>query len=98
MIVLLNASFSLLLIAVFGILFQRQNILIILMCIELILLSANLNFIIFSLFLNDFVGHMITVLTLTVAASESAIGLALLIVYFKIKGSLFSSHITSLKN
>ena len=70
---------------VFGIIFQRRNILIILMCIELLLLSVNLNFIVFSVYLDDFFGQLFSLFILTVAASESAIGLAILILYFRLR-------------
>ena len=73
---------------VFGIIFQRRNILIILMCIELILLSVNLNFIVFSVYLDDFFGQLFSLFILTVAASESAIGLAILILYFRLRGNI----------
>ena len=73
---------------VFGIIFQRRNILIILMCIELLLLSVNLNFIVFSVYLDDFFGQLFSLFILTVAASESAIGLAILILYFRLRGNI----------
>ena len=73
---------------VFGIIFQRRNILIILMCIELILLSVNFNFIVFSVYLDDFFGQLFSLFILTVAASESAIGLAILILYFRLRGNI----------
>ena len=73
---------------IFGIIFQRRNILIILMCIELILLSVNLNFIVFSVYLDDFFGQLFSLFILTVAASESAIGLAILILYFRLRGNI----------
>jgi len=71
-----------------GILSYRHSILIILMCIELILLSVNLNFIIFSIYLNDFYGQIFALFVLTLAAAESAVGLAILIVYYRIRGKI----------
>ena len=82
---------------VFGIIFQRRNILIILMCIELILLSVNLNFIVFSVYLDDFFGQLFSLFILTVAASESAIGLAILILYFRLRGNITINQETLLK-
>ncbi len=70
-------------ISVAGIFLNRKNILIILMCIELMLLSVNMNFIAFSHFLNDIHGQIFVFFILTVAAAESAIGLAILVVLFR---------------
>jgi NADH-quinone oxidoreductase subunit K len=75
-------------IGLLGIVRQRRNVLIVLMCVELILLSVNLNFIMFSLYLDDFYGQLFSLFILTVAASESAIGLAILISYFRIRGNI----------
>jgi NADH-quinone oxidoreductase subunit K len=85
------------LIGVFGIIFQRRNILIVLMCIEIILLSVNLNFIIFSVYLDDFFGQLFSLFILTVAASESAIGLAVIILYFRLRGNISITFPTVLK-
>lgn len=68
---------------VFGIIYQRRNILVILMCIELILLGVNINFILFSLYLDDFIGQIWSIYILTVAAAEAAVGLAILILYYR---------------
>ena len=84
----LITNFILFFLGVFGIIFQRRNILIILMCIELILLSVNLNFIVFSVYLDDFFGQLFSLFILTVAASESAVGLAILILYFRLRGNI----------
>ena len=81
-------SILLFLIGVSGILLKRNNILIILMCIELMLLSVNINFILFSLYLDDMVGQIWSILILTVAAAEAAVGLAVLIVYYRQRGSV----------
>lgn len=81
-------NFFLFCIGLFGIILNRQNIIIILMSIELLLLSINLNFLYFSLFLDDIIGQVFSLLILTVAAAESAIGLAIMIVFFKIYGNI----------
>lgn len=85
------------LIATFGILLNRRNILIVLMCIEMMLLSVNLNFIVFSIYLDDFLGQIFSLFVLTVAAAESAIGLAILILYFRNMGNISISEIATLK-
>ena len=72
----------------FGIILNRQNILIILMSIELILLSINLNYLYFSIYIDDILGQIFFLLILTVAAAESAIGLDLLILFFKKNNSI----------
>jgi NADH-quinone oxidoreductase subunit K len=84
-------------IGVFGILFNKRSILIVLMCVELILLSVNLNFILFSVYLDDFYGQIFSLFILTVAAGESAVGLAILIIYFRIRGSIFLESNTVLR-
>src|SRR6516225_4462163 len=70
-------------IGIFGIFLNRKNVIIILMSIELILLAVNLNLVAFSAFLGDLVGQVYALLVLTVAAAEAAIGLAILVVYFR---------------
>ena len=85
------------LIGTLGILLNRRNILIILMCIELVLLSVNLNFIMFSVYLDDFYGQIFSLCILTVAAAESAIGLAILILYYRIRGKILINQIAILK-
>lgn len=80
--------FFLFCLGLFGIILNRQNIIIILMSIELLLLSVNLNFIYFSVFLDDIIGQIFSLLILTVAAAESAIGLAIMIVFFKIYSTI----------
>ena len=79
-----------------GIVLQRRNVLIVLMCVELILLSVNLNFIVFSVYLDDFYGQIFSLFVLT-AASESAIGLAILISYFRIRGNISINQSTLIK-
>jgi len=73
---------------VFGIFLNRKNIILIMMCIELILLSVNLNLVAFSAFRGDIVGQVFALVILTVAAAEAAIGLAILVVYFRNRGSI----------
>ena len=81
-------TFFLFCLGLFGIILNRQNIIIILMSIELLLLSINLNFIYFSILIDDIIGQVFSLLILTVAASESAIGLALMIVFYKLSGNI----------
>ncbi len=81
-------NFFLFCLGLFGIILNRQNIIIILMSVELLLLSVNLNFIFFSLYLDDIMGQIFSLIILTVAAAESAIGLAIMILFFKIHGNI----------
>ncbi len=80
-----------------GIFLNRKNIIIMLMSIELILLSINFNFIICSIFLDDIVGQIFALLVLTVAAAESAIGLAILVIYYRIRGIITIELINLMK-
>ena len=73
---------------VLGIFLIRKNVIIILMSIEMMLLAVNLNLVSFSVFLNDLVGQVFSMIILTVAAAEAAIGLAILVVYFRNRGSI----------
>ena len=73
---------------VFGIFLNRKNVIIIMMSIELILLAVNINFVAFSAHLNDLVGQVFSMFILTVAAAESAIGLAIVVIYFRNRGSI----------
>ena len=73
---------------VFGIFVNRKNVIVILMSIELILLAVNINMVAFSSYLNDIVGQVFALLILTVAAAEAAIGLAILVVFFRNRGSI----------
>lgn len=84
----LFVNFILFFSTLFGIVFNRRNLLITLMSIELLLLSLNLNFAICSMYLDDCYGQLFILFVLTVAASESAIGLALIITFFKVRGSI----------
>ena len=82
---------------IFGIFLNRKNVIIILMSIELILLSVNINFISFSSYSGDISGQVFAMLTLTVAAAEAAIGLAILVVFFRNLGSISVEKINQLK-
>jgi NADH-quinone oxidoreductase subunit K len=79
----LGVSAALFTIGVFGIFVNRKNIIVILMAIELILLSVNINLVAFSVFNGDIAGQVFAMLVLTVAAAEAAVGLAILVVYFR---------------
>ena len=84
----MSATLTLFLIGLFGVILNRKNILIIIMSIELLLLSVNLNFVTFSVYLDDIVGQIFVIFILTIAATESAIGLAILTVLYKLKNSI----------
>jgi len=93
----LKISVILFFVSILGISVIRKNIIVILMSIELMLLSININFIIFSIYLDDLIGQMFSLLILTVAASESAIGLAILVIYYRSRGLIDISFINFLK-
>jgi NADH-quinone oxidoreductase subunit K len=84
-------------IGVFGIFLNRKNVIIILMSVELMLLAVNLNLVAFSGFLNDLVGQVFALLVLTVAAAEAAIGLAILVVFYRNRGSIAVEDINMMK-
>jgi NADH-quinone oxidoreductase subunit K len=84
-------------IGVFGIFLNRKNVIIILMSIELILLSVNINFVAFSAYLGDLAGQVFAMFILTVAAAEAAIGLAIVVVYFRNRGSIEVDDINLMK-
>ena len=84
-------------VGVVGIFLNRKNIIIILMSIELILLAVNLNFVAFSAYLGDLVGQVFALFVLTVAAAEAAIGLAILVVYFRNRGTIAVEDINRMK-
>jgi len=73
---------------IFGIFLNRRNVIIILMSVELMLLAVNINFVAFSSFLGDLTGQVFAMFVLTVAAAEAAIGLAILVVYFRNRGTI----------
>jgi len=84
-------------IGVFGIFLNRKNVIVILMSVELMLLAVNINFVAFSSYLGDLVGQVFTLFILTVAAAEAAIGLAILVVFFRNRGSIDVEDISELK-
>ena len=81
----------------FGIFINRKNVIVILMSIELMLLSVNLNLVAFSTHLNDLVGQVFAMFVLTVAAAEAAIGLAILVVFFRNRGSIAVEDVNMMK-
>ena len=91
-------SFSLFLIGSLGLFISRTHALMALICLELLILSININFIAGSIFLDDILGLVYSLINLTSAASESAIGLALLIVFYKLKGGISFDLISLLKS
>lgn len=84
-------------IGVFGIFLNRKNIIVILMSVELMLLAVNINFVAFSAYLNDLHGQVFTMFILTVAAAEAAIGLAILVTFFRNKGRILVDDLSELK-
>ena len=84
-------------IGIIGIFLNRKNVIIILMSIELILLAVNINLVSFSIYLQNLVGQVFTMFILTVAAAEAAVGLAIIVIYYKNRGSINVEQINSLK-
>lgn len=84
-------------IGMMGIFLNRKNIIVILMSVELILLAVNLNFVAFSSYLGDLVGQVFALFVLTVAAAEAAIGLAILVVYFRNRGTIAVEDVNMMK-
>jgi NADH-quinone oxidoreductase subunit K len=82
---------------VLGIFANRKNIIVILMAVELILLAVNINLVAFSAFLNDLTGQVFAMFVLTVAAAEAAIGLAILVIYFRGRGTIAVDDVTQMK-
>jgi len=82
---------------ILGLVLNRKNILVAIMCIELLLLAVNLNFVIFSIYLDDIFGFVYVLFVLTIAAAESALGLAILTVYYKLKSSILLEPIKNNK-
>jgi len=82
---------------VLGIFLNRKNVIIILMAIELILLAVNINLVAFSAYLGDLVGQIFAMFVLTVAAGEAAIGLAILVIYFRNRGTIAVDDINQMK-
>ena len=84
-------------IGVFGIFINRKNVIVILMSVELLLLAVNINLVAFSAFLGDLTGQVFALFVLTVAAAEAAIGLAILVVYFRNRGTIAVEEINLMK-
>ena len=82
---------------IFGIFLNRKNVIIILMSVELMLLAVNINLVAFSTYLGDMMGQVFALFVLTVAAAEAAIGLALLVVFFRTRGSIDVEDINMMK-
>jgi NADH-quinone oxidoreductase subunit K len=93
----LTVAAILLVIGVFGIFLNRKNVIVILMSIEIILLAVNINLVAFSSALNDLAGQVMAMFVLTVAAAEAAIGLAIVVVYFRNRGSIEVEDVTLMK-
>lgn len=84
-------------IGVFGIFMNRRNVIVILMSVELMLLAVNINFVAFSSYLGDLTGQVFALFILTVAAAEAAIGLSILVIYFRNRGSIAVDDINMMK-
>jgi NADH-quinone oxidoreductase subunit K len=90
-------SFILFLIGILGIILNRKNVIIMLISIELMLLAVNLNFIVFSVFLDDLLGQIFSLFVLTVAAAESAVGLAIVVIYYRVRGSILIENLSLIR-
>ena len=90
-------SATLFIIGIFGIFVNRKNIIIILMSIEIILMAVNINLVACSSFMNDLVGQVFTLFVLTVAAAEAAIGLAILVCFYRSRGSILVDDVNMMK-
>ena len=93
----LTVAAVLFVIGIFGLFLNRKNIIILLMSIELTLLSVNINLVAFSSFMNDLVGQIFTLFVLTVAAAEAAIGLAILVSFFRNRGTIAVEDVNVMK-
>ncbi|MSP88629.1 MAG: NADH-quinone oxidoreductase subunit NuoK [Alphaproteobacteria bacterium] len=93
----LTVAAALFTLGILGIFLNRKNVIIILMSIELMLLAVNINFVAFSAYLEDMTGQVFAMFVLTVAAAEAAIGLAILVVYFRNRGSIAVEDINLMK-
>jgi len=98
MLLILYFSIILLLIGVTGLYLTKKHAIMMLIALELLILSVNINFIVGSIYLDDLLGIIYSLINLTSAASESAIGLALLIIYYRVKGSISLDLISHLKS
>lgn len=93
----LFVSFFLFLLGIIGIIFNRRSVLLTLLSIEIILLAINLNFIFFSVYIDDMFGQIFSLYILTVAAAESAVGLAILVIYYRVHSTLSINSINLLQ-
>ena len=93
----ITVSAALFVLGVLGIFLNRKNVIVILMAIELILLAVNINLVAFSAFMGDLVGQVFAMLVLTVAAAEAAIGLAILVIYFRNRGTIAVDDVNRMK-
>jgi len=93
----LGVAAALFVIGIFGLFLNRKNVIILLMSIELILLAVNINLVAFSAYLGDMVGQIFTVFVLTVAAAEAAIGLAILVSFFRNRGTIDVEDVNVMK-
>ena len=93
----LTVAAALFVIGIFGLFLNRKNVIILLMSIELMLLSVNINLVAFSSFMNDLVGQVFTLFVLTVAAAEAAIGLAILVSFFRNRGTIAVEDVSVMK-
>jgi len=96
-IVFLLISFTIFFLGLSGVFLNRKNILLVLLAVELVLLSINLNFLVTSNYLDELIGQLFAVFVLTIAAAESSIGLAILVVYFRLKNTIVIERINFLK-
>ena len=93
----LTAASVLFVVGIFGIFLNRKNVIVILMSVELMLLAVNISLVAFSAFLGDLVGQVFSLFILTVAAAEAAIGLAILVCFFRVRGTIAVEEINSMK-
>jgi NADH-quinone oxidoreductase subunit K len=91
-------SVTLFFIGLVGFLVNRKNILLLLLALEIMLLAVNINFVVFSVFLDDLLGQIFTLIVLTVAAAESALGLGILIVYYRVRGGIALDTVQTLRS
>ena len=91
-------SVTLFTIGLVGFLANRKNILLLLLALEIMLRAVNINFVVFSVFLDDLLGQVFTLIVLTVAAAESALGLAILIVYYRVRGGIALDTVQTLRS
>lgn len=93
----LSVNFLIFIIGITGIIIHRRSILYILICLELVLLSLSLSFILFSVYFDDMYGQIFSFFILTVAAAESAVGLAIIIAYYRVRGSISTNQTTTIR-